>query len=458
MSSSNMGSPRLEPRKKAMTIRKIEFVEIYQPMSGIEAQHQALRCLSCGSPYCEWKCPLHNPIPNWLKLAGEGRILEAAELCHHTNSLPEICGRICPQERLCEAACVLNETFGSVTIGHLERYITDSAFEQGWRPDLSHVRDTGKRVAIIGAGPAGLSCADVLARHGVQAIVFDKHPEIGGLLTFGIPAFKLEKQIMQHRRRIFEEMGIIFKLNTEIGQHIPLETLLNEFDAIFIGTGTHHPVSGNLLNEDAIGVYQALPYLVGNARHLLGYADDPQYPYVSLANKNVIVLGAGDTAMDCVRSAIRQGASKVSCIYRRGASEMPATPREVLHAQEEGVQFHFHLQPIGINTDVEGQVVGIHFASTLSNSTESEEITHSADVVIIAFGFESDDMPWISTQAIQRDMSGRIVAPRHHHYAYQTSHSKIFAGGDVVHGSDLVVTAIAEGRGAAEGIMSFLRV
>ncbi len=458
MSSSNMGSPRLEPRKKALTIRKIEFVEIYQPINGIEAQHQAQRCLSCGSPYCEWKCPLHNPIPNWLKLAGEGRILEAAELCHHTNSLPEICGRICPQERLCEAACVLNETFGSVTIGHLERYITDTAFEQGWRPDLSHVRDTGKRVAIIGAGPAGLSCADVLARHGVQAIVFDKHPEIGGLLTFGIPAFKLEKQIMQHRRRIFEEMGIIFELNTEIGLHIPLETLLNEFDAVFIGTGTHHPVSGNLSNEDAIGVYQALPYLVGNARHLLGYADDPQYPYVSLANKNVIVLGAGDTAMDCVRSAIRQGASKVSCIYRRGASEIPATPREVLHAQEEGVQFHFHLQPIGINTDVEGQVIGVHFASTLSNSIESEEITHSTDVVIIAFGFESDDMPWISTHAIQRDMSGRIVAPSHHPYAYQTSHPKIFAGGDVVHGSDLVVTAIAEGRGAAEGIMSFLRV
>ncbi|EUD05506.1 TPA: FAD-dependent oxidoreductase [Providencia alcalifaciens] len=458
MSSSNRGSPRREPNKKALTIRKIEFVEIYQPMSGLEAQHQAQRCLSCGSPYCEWKCPLHNPIPNWLKLAGEGRILEAAELCHHTNSLPEICGRICPQERLCEAACVLDETFGSVTIGHLERYITDSAFEQGWRPDLSHVRSTGKRVAIIGAGPAGLSCADILARHGVQATVFDKFPEIGGLLTFGIPAFKLEKQIMQRRRHIFEEMGITFKLNTEVGKDIPLETLANEFDAIFVGTGTHKPVSGCLPNESAIGAYQALPYLMGNTHHLLGYPDDPQFPYISLAHKNVVVLGAGDTAMDCVRSAIRQGANQVHCIYRGSMNEMSATTREVIHAQEEGAQFHFHLQPVSINTNSENHVISISFVNTEKNAIATKKVLYPADVVIMAFGFESEALPWLKEHAVQYDKDGRIIAPRHHRYAYQTSNPKIFAGGDVVHGSDLVVTAIAEGRGAAEGILTFLQI
>ncbi|SUC28455.1 Glutamate synthase [NADPH] small chain [Providencia rustigianii] len=234
MSASHDGSQRVEPKTKGLNIRKIEFIEIYQPISGIEVQNQAQRCLSCGSPYCEWKCPLHNHIPNWLKLAAEGKILEAAELCHHTNSLPEVCGRVCPQEKLCEAVCVLNETFGSVTIGHLEREITDKAFELGWRPDISHVTATNKRVAIIGAGPAGLGCADVLARNGVQVTVFDRHPEIGGLLTFGIPAFKLEKTIMQHRRRIFEEMGIKFKLDCQVGHDVPFESLLNGFDAVLL--------------------------------------------------------------------------------------------------------------------------------------------------------------------------------------------------------------------------------
>ena len=219
---------RVDPPKKPLKIRKIEFVEIYEPFSEGQAKAQADRCLSCGNPYCEWKCPVHNYIPNWLKLANEGRIFEAAELSHQTNTLPEVCGRVCPQDRLCEGSCTLNDEFGAVTIGNIERYINDKAFEMGWRPDMSGVKQTGKKVAIIGAGPAGLACADVLTRNGVKAIVFDRHPEIGGLLTFGIPAFKLEKEVMTRRREIFTGMGIEFKLNTEVGRDVQLDDLLSD--------------------------------------------------------------------------------------------------------------------------------------------------------------------------------------------------------------------------------------
>ncbi len=221
---------RVDPPKKPLKIRKIEFVEIYEPFSESQAKAQADRCLSCGNPYCEWKCPVHNYIPNWLKLANEGRIFEAAELSHQTNTLPEVCGRVCPQDRLCEGSCTLNDEFGAVTIGNIERYINDKAFEMGWRPDMTGVKQTGKRVAIIGAGPAGLACADVLTRNGVKAVVYDRHPEIGGLLTFGIPAFKLEKEVMTRRREIFTGMGIEFQLNTEVGRDIQMDALLAEYD------------------------------------------------------------------------------------------------------------------------------------------------------------------------------------------------------------------------------------
>ena len=226
---------RVDPPKNPLKTRKMDFVEIYEPFSEGQAKAQADRCLSCGNPYCEWKCPVHNYIPNWLKLANEGRIFEAAELSHQTNTLPEVCGRVCPQDRLCEGSCTLNDEFGAVTIGNIERYINDKAFEMGWRPDMSGVKQTGKKVAIIGAGPAGLACADVLTRNGVKAVVFDRHPEIGGLLTFGIPAFKLEKEVMTRRREIFTGMGIEFKLNTEVGRDVQLDDLLSDYDAVFLG-------------------------------------------------------------------------------------------------------------------------------------------------------------------------------------------------------------------------------
>jgi glutamate synthase (NADPH/NADH) small chain len=262
--------PRHDPEKLPIEVRKAEFREIYTQFDAGGASQQAGRCLSCGNPFCEWKCPVHNYIPNWLKLINEGNLFEAAELSHQTNSLPEVCGRICPQDRLCEGACTLNDGLGAVTIGSIEKYITDEAVKQGWRPDMSNVVKTNKRVAVIGAGPAGLGCADILVRNGVQPVVFDKYTRIGGLLTFGIPPFKLEKTVVETRRELMEGMGVEFRLGVEIGKDISFDKLLEEFDAVFLGMGTYKYVKGNFPGEDLPGVHEALPYLVSNINHELG--------------------------------------------------------------------------------------------------------------------------------------------------------------------------------------------
>lgn len=458
---------RVDPPKKSLNIRKIEFVEIYEGFSKSQATAQADRCLSCGNPYCEWRCPVHNYIPNWLKLVNDGHILEAVELCHQTNSLPEVCGRVCPQDRLCEGSCTLSAEFGAVTIGNIERYITDEAFKMGWRPNLSHVEMTGKRVAIIGAGPAGLACADVLIRNGIQPVVFDRHPEIGGLLTFGIPAFKLDKNVLINRRHIFTDMGVEFQLNTEVGKDVALKTLLDEFDAVFVGTGTYQSMRGGLENEDASGVYEALPFLIANTKHIMQHQQQPDTPYVDMKDKRVVVLGGGDTAMDCVRTSIRQGAMSVTCAYRRDEANMPGSKREVKNAREEGVEFLFNVQPISIEINNNYQVIGIKMVKTQLGEAdakgrrsaviiEGSEFVLPADAVIMAFGFQPHSMPWLAEHHIELDAKGRIIAPESR--AYQTSNPKVFAGGDAVRGSDLVVTAIAEGRKAAEGILDYLEV
>ncbi|MGV3346525.1 FAD-dependent oxidoreductase [Enterobacteriaceae bacterium LUAb1] len=460
---------RVDPPKKTLRSRKIEFVEIYEPFSASQAQAQADRCLACGNPWCEWKCPVHNYIPDWLKLASEGRIIEAAKLSHQTNSLPEVCGRVCPQDRLCEGSCTLNDAFGAVTIGNIERYINDKALEMGWTPGQEKVKPVGKRVAIVGAGPAGLACADVLAQHGVTAVVFDRHPEIGGLLTFGIPAFKLEKEIMIRRRHIFSAMGIEFHLNTEVGRDIPLSDLLNNYDAVFLGTGTYHAIRGGLDNEDANGVYDALPFLIANTRQLMALNDNSETPYINLAGKRVVVLGGGDTAMDCLRTAVRQGASQVTCAYRRDEQNMPGSKREVNNAREEGVDFRFNLQPLAIEINAAGNVSGVKVVRTQlgepdeQGRRQAEKMTGSehflpADAVILAFGFRPHNMAWLADFNVEQDQQGRIIAPEQGVNAFQTSNPKIFAGGDIVRGSDLVVTAIAEGRKAAEGIINYLQV
>ena len=457
---------RCDPEKVPVSERRQEFAEIYTPFREREAASQSHRCIACGNPYCEWKCPVHNYIPNWLKLVSEGNILKAAELCHETNSLPEVCGRVCPQDRLCEGACTLNDGFGAVTIGSVEKYITDTAFALGWRPDLSDVVWTDYKVAVIGAGPAGLSCADVLARNGVRPVVFDRYPEIGGLLTFGIPEFKLEKHVMRTRREVFEGMGIEFRLSVDVGTDISINQILSEYDAVFMGMGTYTYMKGGFPGEDLDGVYEALPYLVSNVNRRLGFAREDE-PFINMKGQRVVVLGGGDTAMDCNRTAIRQQAASVTCAYRRDEANMPGSRKEVYNAREEGVQFKFNRQPIAIIGEdrVEGvKVVETQLGEPDENGRRrpeaipgSEEII-PADAVLVAFGFRPSPSDWFGEKKVETDDGGRVMAPETAEYPYQTTNPRVFAGGDMVRGSDLVVTAVAEGRKAGDAIMDYLDI
>lgn len=461
-----LDAPRQDPEKKPAEVRIVEFGEIYGQFDLETASTQSERCLSCGNPYCEWKCPVHNYIPNWLKLVAEGNLFKAAEMSHRTNSLPEMCGRVCPQDRLCEGACTLNNGFGAVTIGSIEKYITDEALKLGWRPDMSNVKPAGKKVAVIGAGPAGLACADVLVRNGVEPVVFDKYHEIGGLLTFGIPPFKLEKEVVFTRRNIMEEMGVKFSLSIEIGKDKSIDQLLSDYDAVFMGMGTYTSMRGGFQGEELNGVYDALPYLISNVNEQQQWKADS--PFIDLKDKKVVVLGGGDTAMDCNRTAIRQGATQVTCAYRRDETNMPGSRREVKNAKEEGVKFLWNRQPIEIIGE-DDNVTGVKVVTTQLGTADTrgrqspqpvpgtEEII-AADTVLIAFGFRPSPADWFNDHAINIDQSGRVEIAADASYSHQTSNPKIFAGGDMVRGSDLVVTAVFEGRNAAEGILGYLGV
>ena len=455
---------RYDPEKKTAEERKISFVEIYGEYNQVQASNQAHRCLDCGNPYCEWKCPVHNFIPDWLKLVNEGNIIEAAELCHSTNSLPEVCGRVCPQDRLCEGACTLNDGFGAVTIGSTEKYITEKAFEMGWKPDMSQRKWTDKKVAIVGAGPAGIACADVLTRSGVHSHVFDKNEEIGGLLTFGIPEFKLEKSVVKRRRKILEGMGVKFNLGKEIGKDIPFKKLYSDYDAVFLAMGTYTSLEGGFAGEKLPQVFKAIDYLISNTKKLLKLKQGKN-EYINLKGKNVIVLGGGDTAMDCNRTAIRQGAKSVKCLYRRDEQNMPGSKREVQNAKEEGVEFEFNIQPIDIIGDkkVEGvKIVKTQLGEPDQNGRRvpipipGSEIIYEADAVIIAFGFRASPSDWFKDFNIKTQKNGLVLAEEHQEYKFQTSNNKIFSGGDMVRGSDLVVTAIWEGREAAKSIIKYV--
>jgi len=455
--------PRTDPEKLPIEVRRSEFREIYRQFDAAGAAQQAGRCLACGNPFCEWKCPVHNYIPNWLKLINEGKLFEAAELSHQTNSLPEMCGRICPQDRLCEGACTLNDGLGAVTIGAIEKYISDEAFKAGWRPDMSGVVPTGRRVAIVGAGPAGLGCADILVRNGVTPVVYDKYPRIGGLLTFGIPPFKLEKEVVENRRQVMEEMGVEFRLGVEVGKDVSFEELLAEYDAVFLGMGTYKYVKGGFPGEDLPGVYEALPYLVSNIRHQLGLVGDDGF--INLKGKRVVVLGGGDTGMDCNRTAIRQGAVSVTCTYRRDADNMPGSRRDYKNSVEEGVTFLFNRQPIEIIGN--GKVEGVRVVETRLGAPDARgrcrpenvpgtEQVIPADAVVIAFGFQPSPAPWFEKHGIELHPNGRVRVSADRVTPFQTTNPKVFAGGDMVRGSDLVVTAVFEGREAAKGILGYL--
>ncbi|KRA16975.1 FAD-dependent oxidoreductase [Lysobacter sp. Root604] len=480
-------APREMPARIPLALRQGgDWGELYGRFGEAEAKKQAGRCLDCGNPYCGWACPLHNYIPNWLELAREGRIDEAAALCHETNPLPEICGRVCPQDRLCEGSCTLNDGFGAVTIGAVEKYIVDKALDGGWRPDLSTVQRLGKRVAVVGAGPAGLACADRLARAGIDAVVFDRYEAIGGLLHFGIPSFKLEKSVIATRREVLEGMGVEFRLGVEIGRDIAFDTLLADFDAVFLGLGSYRYTDGGLPGQDLTNVLPALPFLVQNGRlvqgeamtagrAIAGWEDHIELP--DLHGKRVVVLGGGDTGMDCVRSAVRLGAAEVSCVYRRDEANMPGSAREVANAREEGVRFLFNRQPLALLG--EDRVSGVRVAETVLGAPDARgrqraeivagsESVLEADVVVIAFGFQPDPPAWLAAHGIELESDGRIRVPntggcksRRSEVAqtrpYQTTHPRVFAGGDGVRGADLVVTAAYEGREAAAGIVALLR-
>ncbi|MDQ3288984.1 MAG: FAD-dependent oxidoreductase [Pseudomonadota bacterium] len=477
--------PRKMPKRIALELRTGgDWGEMYGKFELAEAQHQSGRCLDCGNPYCSWKCPVHNAIPQWLQLVQENRIEEAAALCHTTNPLPEMCGRVCPQDRLCEGSCTLEDGFGAVTIGAVEKYIVDAALEKGWRPDLSQVMATGHRVAVIGAGPAGLACADVLARNGIQAVVFDRYEQIGGLMQFGIPSFKLEKSIIARRREVLEGMGVEFRLGVEVGRDVGIDTLLSEYQAVFLGTGAYRYTDGGLPGQDLKGVLPALPFLVNNGRivsggdpaHLqgrgrpiAGWEDTITIP--DMRGKRVVVLGGGDTGMDCVRSAVRLGAGSVNCAYRRDEASMPGSAREVANAREEGVRFLFNRAPLSIEGTGD-QVTGVRVVETRLGEAdargrrapvaiEGSESLLEADIVIIAFGFSAEVPDWLAAQGVEGNANGRIVAggadeQGKERLPFQTANPKLFAGGDAVRGADLVVTAVAEGRDAAHSIALML--
>jgi glutamate synthase (NADPH/NADH) small chain len=461
--------PRQPPKTVPVAIRVLGYGEISGDFAPAAAVGQAERCLDCGNPYCEWKCPVHNYIPDWLKLVQEGRLFEAATLMHETNPLPEICGRVCPHDRLCEGACTLQQgDFGAVTIGSIERSITDEAFRQGWRPDLSGVVETGRRVAVIGAGPAGLSCADRLRRAGIAVDVFDRQREIGGLLTFGIPPFKLDKAVVHTRREVLEGMGVKFHLNVEIGRDIAFAQLLADYEAVFMGTGAYTFVDGELPGRALDGVHDALPFLIANANRLLD--DLPVPSALDFNGKHVVVLGGGDTGMDCNRSSIRLGAASVTCVYRRDEASMPGSRREVGYAREEGVQFLFQRQPVallgGDADDDRGRVRGVRVVATESivgsdgharlQHVAGSEIELPADVVIQAFGFRPSPPAWCVEYGIARAVSGRILAGSDGRLPFQTDHPQVFAGGDNMRGADLVVRAVHDGREAAKSIVQML--
>ncbi|HET7932369.1 MAG TPA: FAD-dependent oxidoreductase, partial [Rhodanobacteraceae bacterium] len=435
-----LDTPRALPAKQPAAERVTHHREIRGPFTPADATTQSSRCLDCGNPYCSRGCPLHNDIPGWLKLVRAGRIIEACERMHLTNPLPEICGRVCPQERLCEGACTLQRgELGAVTIGGVERFAVDEAVRRGWRPDLSGVRETGRRVAIVGAGPAGLACADRLRRAGIAADVYDRHDEIGGLLMYGIPSFKLEKTVVLQRRRILEGMGVRFHLGIEIGRDKAFAELLDGYDAVFTATGAYRTLDGDLPGLGLQGVQQALPFLIGTTESV--HAGKPLAAACDVTGRRVIVLGGGDTAMDCVRTAVRLGAREVTCVYRRDEIGMPGSINEVTHAREEGVAFQYRCQPLallanalevvgtqrveGVRVSATAEVADTATAATWSNVPGSERVL-AADAVIIAFGFRAAPPEWQGGLGIASDTQGRTRVGGQGRMPQQTAHPKVF--------------------------------
>jgi len=455
---------RVMPEKRAADTRNKDFHEIYAEYADEKAKEQAGRCSQCGVPYCQTHCPLHNNIPDWLRLTAEGRLQEAYELSQATNTFPEICGRICPQDRLCEGNCVIEQSgHGTVTIGAVEKYITDTAWEEGWVQTIAPKAERIESVGIIGAGPGGLSAADVLRREGVQVTVYDRYDRGGGLMTYGIPGFKLEKDVVMRRMEQLEKGGVEFLMNCNVGEEISFEEIRNKHNAVLIATGVYKSRDLQGPGSGAQGIVRALDYLTASNR--LSFGDSvPEFDSGELNadGKNVVVVGGGDTAMDCVRTAIRQGAKSVKCLYRRDRDNMPGSQREVQNAEEEGVVFEWLSAPKGFVGDpvsavkVQQMRLGQPDATGRQSPEPIEGAEHDepADLVIKALGFEAEDLPTLWNQKeLEVTRWGTVKAD---FGTGKTAMEGVYAVGDIVRGASLVVWAIRDGRDSAAAILDHL--
>ncbi|WP_406721481.1 MULTISPECIES: NAD(P)-dependent oxidoreductase [Thioclava] len=452
------------PAKRDAKQRAQDFNEIYAEYAEQKAAEQAGRCSQCGVPYCHQHCPLHNNIPDWLRLTAEGRLEEAYHISQATNTFPEICGRICPQDRLCEGNCVIEQSgHGTVTIGSVEKYITDTAFENGWVPSITPKVEREESIGIIGAGPGGLAAADVLRRAGCKVTVYDRHDRAGGLLTYGIPGFKLEKDIVMRRVTQLEEAGVEFVLNCNVGTDITFDAIRGKHDAVLIATGVYKTRDLRDPGADAAGIVRAIDYLTCSNK--LSFGDEVaefEDGTLNAAGKNVVVIGGGDTAMDCVRTAIRQGATSVKCLYRRDRANMPGSQREVQNAEEEGAEFVWLAAPKGFTGNpvtsitIQKMKLGQPDASGRQSPEPIEGgiYEEKADLVIKALGFEPEDLQdqW-DTKELEVTRWGTVKAEFGTH---ATNIPGVYAVGDIVRGASLVVWAIRDGREAGAEIIRYL--
>ena len=454
--------PQHYPQAKDAGLRKEDFDEIYAQFALQEAANQAARCSQCGIPFCQIHCPLQNNIPDWLKLAAEGRLEEAYAISSATNNFPEICGRICPQDKLCEGNCVIEKDFGAVTIGAIERYITEQAFENGWVKAAAPARESGMSVAIIGAGPAGLAAADMLRRHGHGVHIYDRYDRVGGLMVYGIPNFKLEKDVVKRRHDLLAQSGIVFHLGEEIGKTTTLAALRKKHNAVLIATGVYKAREIDVPEHHLGGVLPALEYLTMSNKKCLGdKVDDAE---LDARGKHVIVIGGGDTAMDCVRTAVRQGALSVTCLYRRDRANMPGSAREVKNAEEEGVEFAWLSAPKAFVGKKKVEQVLVqrmrltqHDRAGRQNvvAVEGETFSLQADMVIKALGYDAEDIPTLfGAPELKLSPYGTVAVNQQ----FETNLAGVYAAGDIVRGASLVVWAIRDGRDAADAISRKLAI